>query len=232
MDFTTVASLRREWYRLVGARPTDPSLKLAGEAEGEVANRFLTRGARRAQRWMLTNGYAGWRKRGGPLEFEAAVDGRGSAAELPQDFLRAWGRRRQRQSALLTAQGTRWGQEVDAEDDQYRGNFYWIEGEHIRLARLARPPHGGLYLDYHYRHPAFSHETEDGAIDFPLEARVLIPAMGAEAAADQSWLPGDETRYQRIHAALAKAKEEARDVARPTKQPREFRRPTRFGNRW
>ena len=227
MDLTTVARVLQSFYRLVGVTPDDPGLIEQGEAENDVAYLFLTRGSRAAQRWMLKSGYGGWRKRSAALSWTGsdAVDG-GRYATLPDDFLRAYGN--ERRSALVEAGGNRWGTQINPDEDDATGNGYYIRGEQIWLTRKANPP-ATLYLDYHYRHPVWASAI---TIDFPLEARGLIVAEAANAAKEESWLPGDQTLETKIASALRLARAEALDVSRPTKQARTLRKPTRRANRW
>lgn len=153
------------------------------------------------------------------------MDG-GRFSYLPSDFLRAYGN--ERRSALVEAGGKRWGKEGRPDDDEARGDRYYIRGEELWLARGARVP-TTLYLDYHYLHRAW---TASISIDFPLEARGLVVAEAAAAAKEESWFPGERDDEMRIDRALARAREDARDVARPTKQARALRKAPRYGNRW
>ena len=227
MEMDTVGKVKAEFYRLVGTLPDDGALVENSEAQDDVAYLYLTRGSRAAQRWMLKMGYGGWRKRSAALTWSGtdAADG-GRYATLPTDFLRACGS--QRQSALREANGDGWGQEIIVYDEQLEGDGYYFRGDTLWLARTAAPP-TTLYLDYHYTHPAWSASV---TIDFPMDARALIVAEAADAAKAENWLPGDQAMEVKIGRALAQAREEARDVARPSRQPRQFKKAPRWGNRW
>jgi hypothetical protein len=232
MDLTTVALVRKAFYRLTGVREGDPTLTRRGEAATEVVDGALTRGSRAAQRWMLKQGYMGWRTLSDPLVWTTQADGT-QRAPLPDDFLRAFGD--EKRSALVEADGDRWGQQLTADRGHRRGDAYWIEGlGHVYVARGATPP-AGLLLDYHYRHPPWTGAAgwEDlFEIDFPLEARPLIVAHAALSAKNEAWLPGDESMPAKIAAALREAQTDAMDVARATKQARRFRPVKRMGTRW
>ena len=222
MDLTSVDQFRRTFLRLVGGRPEDHALTAYGEDENEVVDQYLTRGLRAAQRWMLRNGYVGWRTKAA-LTFTAQPDG-SKTAPLPADFLRAFGD--EFRSALVDSQGKHWGRQVTAYEDHWQGPYYVVEGGVVRLARGSNLP-SGLYLDYHYRHPAFG---DDVVIDFPLEARPLIPAEAANLAKDEAWFPRDSA--QPVEIALMRARDGARGIARLTKQPRVMRNRRRAGNHW
>lgn len=226
-DLDTVAEIVDAWYRLVASESGDQALEDQGEAVDDVAYINLTRGCRRAQRWMIRNGYQGWRKRSAALSFTGtdAADG-GRKITLPTDFLRAYGN--ERRSALTQANGDRWGVQIEAEMDHMKGDHYYMRGEELWVTRSAELP-TTLYLDYHYRHPEW-HDSV--TIDFPLEARSLISAEAAYTAMHDNWIPGGRDLEQKIARAMLTAQEEARHIVRSTKQPRTFNKVRRFGNRW
>ena len=229
MELSTVLKCREAFYRLVGTDADDGALTAQTEQTDDVANLYLTRGCRNAQRWMLKMGYAGWRTRSGALSWSGTDETTGGRyTTLPTDFLRAWGT--QRDSALHEANGTRWGQQVSPEDDLLRGNHWYIRGDELWITRNASPP-TTLYLEYQYLHPTWD-GLADADIDFPVEARPLIIAEAADAAKEEFWLPGDVEMERKIDRAVRRAREEARDIARPTKQPRQLRRARRAGNHW
>jgi hypothetical protein len=221
----TVAEVLRAWYRLTGTQSGDPGLTERGEADDEVAYESLTRGCWAAQRFMLKQGYTGWRKRSTALVWNGsdATDG-GRYADLPVDFLRADGD--ETRSPLVEADGTRWGQQVHPDFDAYKGDGFYFKGGKLWLLRTASPP--TLYLSYHYRHPKWSAVV---TIDFPTEALPLVVAEGANVAKEEDWLP-ERDAEERIERALVRARTEALDIARLTKQPRGFRNRNRFGTRY
>lgn len=228
MELTTVAQIRRLFYRITGATSDDDALTEQGESEHDVAYEYLTRGARSAQRWMLSKGYSGWRKRSSALSWSGSdsADG-GRYSDLPSDFLRLYGDRRRR-SALVEADGTQWGQEVDPGQDNRRGDGYYLKNDQVWILHSAGPP-TTLYLDYHYLHPEWSSGV---TIDFPLAARALVVWEAADAAKEENWLPGGPEMEFKIERGLARARSEALDVARQSKAPREFKKNLRYGNRW
>ena len=227
MELDSVDKHIEAFYRLVGTTSEDSALTEQGEATNEVAYLYLTRGCRKAQRWMINVGYDGWRKRSSALSWSGtdAADG-GRYTDLPDDFLRAYGN--ERKSALCEAGGDGWGQEIDPEQEHLRGNFYYVNGPQLWITRNASPP-STLYLKYHYTHPKWESST---TIEFPMDARSLIVAQAANAAKEENWLPGGPEMKAGIVSALAMAREEARDIVRPTKKPRQMRKAPRCGNRW
>ena len=224
---STVAKCKSAFFRLLGTESDDPSLVLEGESADDVLYLYLTRGTWTAQRWMLKMGYQGWRQRSAALTWTGtdATTG-GTYSALPSDFLRAYGSARL--SALVKADGTRWGDEISAEEEDQKGDGYYFRGDNLWLTRGATPP-ATLYLEYHYQHPAWSSSV---TIDFPVEARPLLIAEAASAAKEENWLPGGAELEQKIERALFRAREEARDVVRPTKQQRRLRKAPRYGNHW
>jgi hypothetical protein len=232
VELDTVAKITAGFYRLLGTTEDDEGLVDQGEAVGDIADLYLTRGCRAAQRWMLKCGYGGWRKRSSALTFSGtdAADG-GRYVALPSDFLRAFGSQRPGRSALVEANGRRWGREIEPDQDHVEGNGYYIRGDELWLARRAVVP-TTLYLDYHYTHPPWDDDLADGDIDFPLEARPLIHTEAAFVAMEDDWLVGFPEMERKIVNARQMAREEARGVARRTKQPRTMFKPVRFANHW
>ena len=230
-DLDTVNKCVDAFYRLVGTVGTDPALTELGESTDEVAYTYLTRGTRVAQRWLLKMSYHGWRKRSAAITWSGtdAADG-GRYLTLPSDFLRAAGT--QQYSCLVEADGDRWGTMIEPEDAHLKGDYFYFRGstsgDQIWLARNASPP-TTVYLEYHYIHPLW---TASVTIDFPLEIRALFVAEAANEAKEENWLPGGREMETKIERALIRAKEEARDFARRSKQTRTIRKPPRYGNRW
>lgn len=227
MELDTPAKVVMAFYRLCGTVSDDGALREQGEALDDVAYTFLTRGCRNAQRFLLKMGWQGWRKRSSALAFSGTDASTGGCyATLPSDFLRACGNAKE--SALVETNGDPWGQEVSSSDSKVKGNGYYLLGEELWLTRGAAPP-TTLFLTYHYVHPLWS---SSATIDFPVDAMPLVVAEAANVAKEEAWLPGGQDMEQKIERALMRAREEARDFARPTKQARTFRRPLRIGNHW
>lgn len=231
----TVPKCRQAFLRLTGTLDDDAALTELGEAQNEVVDLFLTRGVRLAQRWMLKMGYKGWRKRFGPITWSGSDETVGGRfVNLPTDFLRAFGR--DRESALREANGEQWGFEIDTDTEHWKGDYYYFRGGddladvpgQLWITRNATLP-TTIYLEYHYLHDAFANGI---TLDFPVEARWLIIAEAANLAKEENWLPGGQEMEQKIERALIRAREEARDIARPSKQVRKMRRVVRYGNRW
>ena len=227
MELDTVAKVRYAWYRLMGSLPADYALQELGEGEDDVAYVYLTQGCRNAQLWMLDNGYQGWRQRSDALSWtgsDATTGGRYD--DLPSDFLQLDGNRDR--SALVQANGDRWGPQIDSKDDNIKGNGFYILGEEIWLARSASPP-STLYMKYHYEHPAW---TSTVTIDFPMNARSLIVAEAADSAMNENWFIGDNEERAAINRMLLKAQAKTRRFVRQTKQSRQWRKPQRLGGRF
>jgi len=229
MELDTVDRHRDAFYRLLGSDATDEMLEEHGEAANEIVDLCLTRGSRTSQRFMLDNGYNGWRSRDEITSWSGAdaADG-GRYTALPDDFLKAYGN--ERMSALRKANGDQWGRQVEPNEAHLKGNYYYIRGDELWLARAAVVP-TTLYLEYHYTHPKWEN-LADGAIDFPIDARWLIIAEGANAGKDENWIPAGIEMEAKITRALASARDQARAVARPTKAPRKMKAPRRVGNHW
>lgn len=226
-DIDTVAKAKYAFLRLMGLEASDPALTELGEAADDVVYLYLTRGTDKAQRWMLKNGYAGWRKRSTALSWtgtDATTGGRYSA--VPTDFMRAAGDHHL--SPLVEANGDRWGQLIDDRDELAYGDYCYFRGEQLWISRGANPP-TTVYLDYHYTHPVW---TSLVVIDFPLKARALIIAEAANCAKEEDLLPGGPEHEVKIDRAMRMAREEAMDVARTTRVQRRMRAPYRAGNRW
>lgn len=223
----TIGEFRNAFYRLVGSRPDDYALMELGESEDDVADHYLTEGVWSAQRWLLGTGYAGWRSLSSPLVWVMEANGE-QTADLPSDFLRAWGS--DHTSALRRSNGDAWGRQIEPrEADHASGDCYYIPNEtEVRVVRRANPP-SGLVIDYHYRHPVFDDVVQ---IEFPEVARSLIVAEAGYAAMYESWLQGERPMEQKIEANLRSVRQKATDALRLTKSPRKLHNPVRYGNRW
>ncbi len=222
----SVARILEAWYRMVGSVPADYGLTELGEAQDEVGYIYLTSGCHDAQEWMLDNGYQGWRQRSGALSWTGSDATTGGVySDLPADFLRLDGNRDR--SALVEANGDRWGAQLDSVDDTVKGNYFYLVGDELWLARTADPP-TTLYAKYHYQHP----EWESGiTIDFPMKARALIVAYAAQSAMNENWFTGGNDERLAITRAVSLAEEKARKVARQGKHARQWRKQKVYG-RW
>ena len=234
MELDSTAKVKRAFFRLVDTEADDPELTLLSEGTNEVVELLLTRGFRAAQRWMLEQGYQGWRKRSSALTFTGtdAADG-GRSTNVPTDFLKAYGNKRR--SCLSEANGDRWGTQIDPDDPHRKADHFYFRGSddkgmQLWLARTASEP-ATVYLEYHYLHPKWE-SLADADIDFPLENRFLGVAEAATFAMVEAWLPGGPELEVKIQRALVHAQREARRTVRATKQPREMLKLRRFANRW
>ena len=232
MELDSVAKVRYAFLRLVDTEADDPDLEVHGETATDVIYVNLTRGFRQAQRWMISQGYDGWRKRSSAITSWSGSDATtgGKYNAVPTDFLKAYGDKSR--SAFVKVNGDRWGYEVEPDEDIQKGNYYYYRGgssgQEIWLARGASVP-SPIYLEYHYTHPAW---TSSVTIDFPMDARALGVAYAANSAMQDAWLPGGQELEVKISRSLNFAQEEARRLARPSKSPRQIKKPTRYGSSW
>lgn len=235
----TITELSRAWYRSVGSISTDDALVEQGETAGDVAYLHLTRGIRAAQRWMIDQGLGHrWRKRSGAItSWSGSEDSDGGRyvelSTTASDFLRlvqqkVRGQRRQC-GGLVEANGDPWGWEIDDTEDYRKGDLYYLKGNRVWITRSANPA-STLYLQYYYQHPALSADT--ASFDFPSDAMWVALWEAVDSARSEAWFPLAGDADQKIERALLKARSEARGVARQTGAPRQWGRPTRYGNRW
>jgi hypothetical protein len=228
----TVESFRRALLRLVGTEEQDPEFSLRGEVTNEVLDLFLSEGTWAAQRWLLRNGYKGWRSRSPALVWLGAdaTDG-GRYAAMPTDFLTAYSSGEPPRGALVEADGSSWGQEIAPDDLRYQGNgYYFPDTSNVWLARRASPP-SPIYLLYHYRHPGWVNIL-DADLDLPQEVRYLVVAEAASQAKEEHWLPGGQEMEMKIERALGRARQKAMGLARPSGGPRKMRHRQPYGYRW
>ena len=234
MELSTVARVKTAFFRLLGTESDDPELTALGESAQEVVELALTAGFRAAQRWMLDEGYQGWRKRSAAITWLGtdATTG-GKYMTLPADWLKAYGNARI--SCLTQANGDRWGAEFHPDQAEAKGNGYYFRGSddggpQLWLLRTAAPP-TTVYIEYHYLHPSWT-SLADADIDFPLEIRSLGVAEAANEAMAEAWLPGGQDLEVKILRALVTARTRARRTVRASKLPRQMRGPPRHANRW
>lgn len=222
----TAADCLRAFYRLVSTTTGDAALVENGEAANDVAYLCLNHGVESAQRFMIANGMSErWRKRSSVITWSGsdAADG-GRYTALPSDFLRlATG---DRVSSLTQANGERWGQEITADQDTATGNAYYLKNDQVWLAKGAAPV-AGLYLEYQYKHPEF---TSAVTLDFPPAARPLLVAFAGWHAIAEGWYPA--ANDERISRNLTFWKQQARMVARRSRQPRKMTAPRVIGTRY
>lgn len=226
-ELSTVAQVVAAFYRLVGSKSADQMLVAHGEEVDAVVYEALTQATRLAQLFMLDNGYPGWKARSSALSWSGsdASDG-GRYSALPSDFLRAYGSKKR--SALVEADGVGWGQQIDADQSQAIGDYYFLDDEQLWITRGANPP-TTIYLRYHHLHPAWSAAV---TIDFPSRGRGLLAPYAAEIAMDDNWLPGGDEMEAKISRAVRKAEARTRKFARQSKEPRRLNRPKRVANHY
>lgn len=236
MDLDSIAKVRYAFYRAVGSKADDDALLEQGESADDVAYLYLTRGIRAAQRFLIDAGLAHrWRKRSSAITSWSGADetdgGRYSA--LPSDFLRLYGQARstgsRRTGGLVEADGEAWGYEGSADEDHLRGDLYYLKNDQVWIAHSAAPP-STVYLQYHYRHPALDADT--ASFDMPVDAMPLAVAYAANAAKEESWLPGGPEMEGKIERALLAAQAEGRSIARQDRGARRFEPPRLYGTRW
>jgi hypothetical protein len=227
-ELSTVADCLKAFYRLVGTTSDDDAMSENGEAADEVAYLYLTRGARSAQVYLIALGMSERWKSSATLSFgSAAVDGTRDA-NLPADFLRASGDRVN--SALWDGtSGKRWGRQVEETDIRTAlGDYYALVGEKVRVANGASIP-STPKLDYIASHAAIAAAS---TLDFPTLALWMVPAEAAYLAMAEPWFIGDAQAVAAIERARTNAREEAKQYARRTREPRRIT-PTRiYGSHW
>lgn len=227
-ELSTTADCLEAFYRLVGSDSSDTSLRENGEAADEVAYLYLTRGVRAGQRYLINLGMGERWLTTATLTFGAAAADGTRTATLPTDNVRLSGDRAT--SALSdAATGHPWGRMVDERTLRGAvGDLYALSADTVKVANGASLP-TTTKLSYIARHAAIEVGV---ALDFPIDARWLIPTEAASAAKEEGWLPGGPEMETKIDRALFRAREEAKQIARRTRAPRQFRAPTRVGSRW
>lgn len=235
----TVSELVDAFYRTCGTVSDDDALVENGEAVDAVAYVHLTRAIRAAQRSMIDMGLTDWwRKRSAAITSWSGADstdgGRYVAlSSTASDFLRLFQRKVQGQArrcgALVEAGGDSWGWEIHADEEEVKGDYYYLKGAQLWLARTASPP-STLYLSYYYQHPVISAAT--ASFDFPTDAMHLVLWSAVNAAKGEAWFPLGPDGDAKIREGLKLAEVEAKKVARQTRTPREWGRPIRYGTRW
>lgn len=235
----TVSELVDAFYRACGTTSDDDALVENGEAADAVAYLYLTRGIRAGQRWLIDNGLTGWwRKRSSAITSwtgsDAANGGRYiDLTTTAPDFLRLFQRKVEGQArmtgGLVQANGDAWGREIHADEEEVRGNFYYMRGTNLWVARTASVPNP-VYLSYFYQHPVVSSAT--ASFDFPTDAMHLVLWEAVDAAKEESWFPLGQDAEAKIQRGLQKARTEARAIGRQTRTPRQWGRPIRHGTRW
>ena len=226
---TDRASILREFFRLVDTDSSDDDLTEHDASSLEGVYGLLSEAMLEAQDDMLRFGVGEfWLQRSSTtLSFSGSesTDG-GRYASLPDDFRRAYGD--EDDSALVEADGDRWGQEILPELRHVWGDNYYFRGDgKLWITRKARVPASGLYLEY-YRAPT---ELADGTdADFPAEHRSLIPAHAAVLAIPQAWFPGDQFDEQRLRQNLEARRQRAFSMGRRSRKRRQIRPKAMRGN--
>jgi hypothetical protein len=220
----TAARFVAAFYRVVGTTTSDTALTENGETANDVAYLCLTHGCWAAQNWLIDKGMSGrWRGRSTAIAWSGtdATTG-GKYWALPTNFLRL--SKDQRTPCLVEANGDAWGTLVTEQDDQLRGNGYYLKDDKLWLLRTASPP-TTLYMDYIERHAEFAAAL--AAFDFPVDARPLVVALAAEYGAMDGWFPRADSAA--IEKSVRYWKAQARSVARQSRDPRTFRVAPNFG---
>lgn len=210
--------LRRHLFRLLGLDPRDRNLPEYDSEIQESIHYFIQQGLWNAQLCLITSGRAPfWRSRALLEGWTEDAVTEAKYVTLPEDFLRLDGD--YYRSALFDASTKRpWGKLVATADGELaRGDCYWVSNDRLYTARGARLP-TSLYANYFYRHPIL--ETDETALDFPLEIRPLIPAEAAVVALKEAWLPLDDgATRSRIDENHRYWRVKAEEMVRPTREP-------------
>jgi hypothetical protein len=225
------ADLRRAFYRLTGTSEADSALSEHDTDPGSTVLGLLMLGLWEAQhyaidvaapdRWVGRHPVESWE-----------TEGRRRYTPLPDDFMRLVGDFET--SALFYPAGDRWGRLIDPSLKTTHGDAYYIENERLNLTRLARPPRN-VEIEYYYRHPDLTSDDPDaegGAIDFPLEDRMLIVALAALEFSNWPSFPGDVGRQAAIQQTVKRWRERIHQRGRRSRQPRRVRHARALGNRF
>lgn len=232
----TAANCLTALYRLVGTVSSDDALVENSESADQVAYTCLTHGFEEAQQFMIGCGMSErWRTRGTAITSWSGADatdgGRykalSSVIASSKEFLRFAGKKYDAvQSSLVTANGERWGVEIDADNDALTGDFYYLKNEELWLCRGAAVP-ATIYAEYQFRHPEF---TSSVTINFPADARGLGIAYAALHGMAEGWYPrADDTAITKNVEFWEK---KSRKIARRSRGPRTQTPPTVIGTRF
>lgn len=184
----TRTELRRALLRLVGTDASDAELVRGGEAEGEVLDEALQIGLWNAQRYLIEIGAGSNWITSAALTFGAADATGTRSASPPPDLLRFAGDAEY--PALRDASGRAWGHLLRdlRKVGTVTGNCFYWEGRMIRATPLATIP-DGVNISYYKKLSLPAADDDDDVVDFPEEARSLIPAEAAYHAMHETWVP-------------------------------------------
>ena len=229
------AEYRRALLRLLAMGTSDGSVAEHEASAGDTLNHIIQHGVWEAQNWYLNNvDPERWRKRSSAITWSGAdaTDG-GRYVALASDFLRLYGTRER--SALVEADGARWGYLIDPIDRyEVRGSYYWIDAtsvgvERLWIARSASPP-ATLYYEYTYRHPTFTDDVT--AAEFPLQDAPLIVAFAGQYAMHHPFFPGGEELKGSIRENLKFWQTQCYVRGRRSREPRKVKSNRTIGTRW
>ena len=230
---TDRASLLREFHRLTNTDATDDDMIEHDSSTLEGAYQLLQSGLEDAQLYLMDQGLGDvWAKTTSTLSFTGTDPDK--HVDLPADFLRLDGD--QWNSALVKANGTRWGQEINLSGtNRRRGKYYYIKGYdgstgllRIYVTRDSGVP-SGLTANYFYRLPALADST---TVDFPQDDRPLITAFAAVRASFQAWYSGGIEGIQRLDRNLMFHKAQAVRRSRHSRQPKQATPYPMTGDHW
>lgn len=228
MALTDRASLKRALFRLVNTSATDDDLTEHDDSSLEGLYLVLQDGVDDAQNWLIT--HCGlddvWTTTSSALSFSGSDPDR--RASLPGDFLRFAGD--ERDSPLRYENGNGWGTLIRFKDRyRVRGNYYYLHGDYIYLARGASVPTDGVYMDYIYRIPTLADGT---TVDMPVDYRDLIPAFAAVRALGEAWILGGEEMHKHLDGHLNRRKSAAYSKSRRSGRPRQAAPKPVLGDHW
>lgn len=229
------AELRRALLRLIGGSTSDGGFAEHEASSGDTLNHLIIHGVWLAQEYILNSVDPDrWRKRSAAITWSGAdsTDG-GRYVELASDFLRLYGNRER--SALVEADGTRWGRQIDSPMDRYEvsGGYYWIDrtsnANRLWISKSSNPP-ATVYYEYNYRHPTFSDDTT--AAEFASQEVPLAVAFAADYALNHAFFPGGPEMGARIEKNLDRWKRTVYVNSRRTREPRKLKTGRVIGTRW
>lgn len=232
---TDLASLRREFFRLVDSDSTDEAMTEHDLTSNEGIDMLLGEGADDAQNFLLSCGLDSlWLTESSVLTFTGSDPNMLSL--LPTDFLRLGGD--EFNSALFRNDNvrTRWGRLINAQDRlRRRGAYYYVLGSptsvgryEIRLCPGAGAP-SNLKAEYIRARAALVEAT---TVDFPVEYRPLIVAFAATRATTMPWYTGGQLEISLIDRLMTHEKKEAWRRSRTSRQPKQGTPSPMVGDHW
>lgn len=206
------AALLRQFYHHLNTDATDDALIEHDAATGEQADRYLQFGLWNAQAFLVGLGLGErWRAVSSALSWSGSETSNGGRYLSLADggsftrFLKLAGD--DKNSALRSVDGTRWGTEIyERNRFDVRGNYYYLLGDdELWVTKGANVPTGTV-ADYYQRHAPLESGT---TIDFPVDLTPLIPAEAAYLAIHDAWVALSDQQQSKVAAVRKHWRDEA-----------------------